>query len=224
VLPLFPSYISFITGMSVDQLQATGMAGPGRGRLLGHCLAFILGFSMVFIAMGASFSALGQVLVDYRDVIRRAGGALIVLLGLYLAGVLRLAWLGRTRQVPLRSKPAGFVGSWLVGITFAVGWTPCVGPILGSILSLAGTAETVSTGVALLGAYSAGLAVPFLVSSLALGAFLAPFRRFRPWIPIVERTAGALLVIVGVLVLTDYFIVLNSYALSLTPAWLFKRL
>jgi len=224
VLPLFPSYLSFITGMSLEDLQRVGEVGAGRRRVLGHSLAFVLGFSLVFVALGASFSALGQALFDYRDVIRKAGGVLIVVFGLYIAGVLRLSWLGRSRALTLRSKPAGLLGSALVGVTFAIGWTPCVGPILGSILSLAGTAETVATGVTLLGAYSAGLAVPFLVSSLALGAFLATFRRFRAWIPVVERTAGLLLVIVGVLVLTNYFIVLNSYALSLTPAWLLKRL
>jgi cytochrome c-type biogenesis protein len=144
--------------------------------------------------------------------------------GLYIAGLLPLGWLGRYKQIQLRSKPAGFLGSWLVGVTFAIGWTPCVGPILGSILSLAGTAETVSTGIALLSAYSAGLALPFFLSSLALGAFLVAFRRFRPWIPVVERTAGVLLVVVGLLVLTNYFIVLNAYAISLTPEWLLKRL
>ena len=225
VLPLFPSYLSFITGMSLEDLQdVDGQDGAGRGRVLGHSLAFVLGFSMVFIALGASFSALGQALIDYRDLIRQLGGALIIVFGFYTAGLLRLSWLGRSRALTLRSKPAGLLGSWLVGVTFAIGWTPCVGPILGSILSLAGTAETVGTGVTLLGAYSAGLALPFVVSSLALGAFLATFRRFRPWIPVVERTAGVLLVIVGVLVLTNYFIVLNSYALSLTPAWLLKRL
>jgi cytochrome c-type biogenesis protein len=224
VLPLFPSYLSFITGMSVEQLQDVSASGPERRRILAHSVAFILGFTMVFVAMGASFSALGQVLIDYRDPIRRAGGVLIIVFGLYIAGVLRLAWLGRYRQVQFRSKPAGLVGSWLVGVTFAVGWTPCVGPILGAILSLAGTAETVSTGIGLLAAYSAGLALPFLLSSVALGAFLAAFRRVRPWIPAVERAAGVLLVIVGVLVLTNYFIVLNSYAISLTPAWLLKRL
>jgi cytochrome c-type biogenesis protein len=221
VLPLVPSYLSFITGMSVDELES---AVAGRGRVIGHSMAFILGFSMVFVGMGASFSILGQALVDYRDLIRQIGGALIIVFGLYIAGVLRLGWLGRYRQVQLRSKPAGFVGSWLVGVTFAIGWTPCVGPILGSILSLAGTAETVSTGISLLGAYSAGLALPFFLSSLALGSFLTAFRRVRPWIPAVERTAGALLVVVGVLVLTNYFIVLNSYAVSLTPEWLLRRL
>ncbi len=221
VLPLFPSYLSFITGMSVDELQRSTVA---RRKVIGHSLAFIAGFSMVFIGMGASFSVLGQLLMDYRDLIRRVGGALIIVFGLYIAGMLPLAWLGRYRQVQLRSKPAGFVGSWLVGVTFAIGWTPCVGPILGSILSLAGTAETVTTGIALLAAYSAGLAFPFFLSSLGLGAFLVAARRFRPWIPLVERTAGVLLVVVGVLVLTNYFIVLNQYAVSLTPEWLLKRL
>ena len=221
VLPLFPSYLSFITGMSVDQLQ--GLTA-GRGRVVGHSLAFILGFSVVFVAMGASLSAVGQLLFDYRDVIRKVGGVLMVLFGLYIAGVLPVGWLGRYRQVHLRSKPAGLLGSWVVGVTFAIGWTPCVGPILGSILSLAGTAETVGTGVALLSAYSAGLGLPFFLSSLALGAFLAAFRRFRLWIPVVERTAGVLLVVVGLLVLTNQFIVLNSYAISLTPEWLLRRL
>jgi cytochrome c-type biogenesis protein len=223
VLPLFPSYLSFITGMSVDQLQSGAGDDRGRGWILGHSLAFVAGFSMVFVGMGASFSVLGQLLFDYRERIRLVGGLLIIVFGLYVAGVLRLGFLGRYQQLQLRSKPAGLIGSWLVGVTFAIGWTPCVGPILGSILSLAGTAETVSTGIALLSAYS-GLALPFVLSSVALGAFLAAFRRFRPWIPTVERAAGALLVVVGVLVATNYFIVLNSYALSLTPQWLLKRL
>jgi cytochrome c-type biogenesis protein len=224
VLPLFPSYLSFITGMSVEQLQGPGGRGAERWRVIAHSLAFIAGFSMVFVGMGASFSVLGQVLIERRDLIRQVGGVLIILFGLYIAGVLQLGWLGRYKQIQLRSKPAGFVGSWLVGVTFAIGWTPCVGPILGSILSLAGTAETVTTGIALLGAYSAGLALPFLLSSLALGAFLVAFRRFRPWIPVVERVAGVLLVAVGLLVLTNYFIVLNAYAIRLTPEWLLKRL
>ncbi len=224
VLPLFPSYLSFITGMSLEQLQDPASRGSERWKVVGHSLAFIAGFSMVFIGMGASFSALGRLLIEQRDLIRQVGGALIVLFGLYIAGLLPLQWLGRYKQLQLRSKPAGFLGSWLVGVTFAIGWTPCVGPILGSILSLAGTAETVSTGIALLGAYSAGLALPFFLSSLGLGAFLVAFRRFRPWIPMVERVAGVLLVVVGLLVVTNYFIVLNSYAINLTPDWLLKRL
>jgi cytochrome c-type biogenesis protein len=224
VLPLFPSYLSFITGMSFEELQSAADEDRRRWWILGHSLAFVAGFSMVFVGMGASFSALGQFLFGYRDQIRLVGGFFIIFFGLYIAGVLPLGFLGRYQQLQLRTKPAGLVGSWLVGVTFAIGWTPCVGPILGSILSLAGAAETVSTGVALLVAYSAGLALPFVLSSIALGAFLAAFRRFRPWMPVVERAAGALLVVVGVLVATNYFIVLNSYALSLTPQWLLKRL
>jgi cytochrome c-type biogenesis protein len=224
VLPLFPSYLSFITGMSLEELQDASGRGVRRRRILGHSLAFIVGFSMVFMSLGASFSALGQLLLDYRDLIRQVGGGLIVVFGLYIAGLLPLRWLGRYRQIEIRSKPAGLLGSWLVGVTFAIGWTPCVGTILGSILSLAGTAETVSTGVLLLGAYSAGLALPFLLSSVGLGAFLATFHRFRTWLPVVERTAGVLLVVVGVMVATNYFVVLNAFAIGLTPDWLLRRL
>jgi cytochrome c-type biogenesis protein len=149
---------------------------------------------------------------------------LIILFGLYIAGVLRIGFLGRTASLQIREKPAGYIGSFIVGVTFAVGWTPCVGPILGAILSLAGTAETVGRGVGLLVAYSAGLGLPFLLSALALGPFLKFFKRYRPFIPVVERGAGVLLVIVGVLVFTNYYLVLNSWANSITPEWLLKRL
>ena len=223
VLPLFPSYLSFITGMSVDRLK-TDVTVAGRWRTITHSLAFIVGFSLVFIGLGASFSAAGQLLLDYRDLIRRIGGALIVVFGLYIAGVIRVGWLGRTQQIQIRNKPAGYLGSLVVGVTFAIGWTPCVGPILGSILSLAGTAATVERGMGLLVAYSAGLALPFFLSSLALGGFLKFFHRYRPLIPVVERVAGVLLIAVGLLVFTNYFVILNAYAISLTPQWLLRLL
>jgi cytochrome c-type biogenesis protein len=223
VLPLFPSYISFITGMSVADL--TSDLGPAaRRRVMLHALAFVAGFSAVFVALGASFSAAGQFLLDYREAIRRVGGVLIVVFGLYIAGVFRVALLGRTVQWQIREKPAGYLGTLLVGVTFAIGWTPCVGPILGAILSLAGTAETVQTGVGLLVAYSAGLGLPFVLSALALGSFLKFFRRYRLLIPVVERAAGVLLVLVGILVYTNYYVVLNAWAISLTPEWLLRRL
>ena len=223
VLPLFPSYLSFITGMSMDRLTREVDAGT-RTRVLLHSLAFIAGFTAVFVSLGASFSAAGQLLLDYRDWIRIAGGALIVIFGLYIAGVLRVGIFGRTQQLQIQSKPAGFVGSFAVGLTFAIGWTPCVGPILGSILTLASSEKTVRQGIALLLAYSAGLGVPFLISSIALGGFLRFFKRYRPLIPVVERVAGVLLIAVGVLVLTNYYTALNAWALSITPEWLFKRL
>jgi cytochrome c-type biogenesis protein len=223
VLPLFPSYVSFITGMSVSDLTAD-LTGAARRRVIFHALAFVLGFSLVFVALGASFSAAGQFLLDYRNLIRQIGGVLIVIFGLYIAGVFKWAAMGRTMQFQLREKPAGYLGSLAVGITFAIGWTPCVGPILGAILSLAGTAETVQRGIGLLIAYSAGLGLPFLLSAVALGTFLKFFRRYRPFIPVMERAAGVLLVIVGVLVFTNYYVVLNSWAISLTPEWLLRRL
>jgi len=223
VLPLFPSYISFITGMSVSDLT-TDLSANARRRVLLHAVTFVLGFSLVFVALGASFSAAGQLLSGYRLWLQRIGGVLIVLFGLYIAGVFRLGFLGRTVQWQLREKPAGYLGTLLVGATFAIGWTPCVGPILGAIFTLASTTETVQHGVGLLVAYSAGLGVPFVLSALALGAFLRFFRRYRLLIPIVERVAGVLLVIVGVLVATNYYVYLNTWAISLTPEWLLKRL
>jgi cytochrome c-type biogenesis protein len=223
VLPLFPSYLSFITGMSVTDLTAD-LGAAARRRILLHAFAFVLGFGIVFVALGASFSAAGQLLLDYRDWIRRIGGALIVLFGLYIAGVLRIGIFGRTQQWQLREKPAGYLGSLLVGVTFAIGWTPCVGPILGAILSLAGTAETVGRGVGLLVAYSAGLGLPFVLSAMALGSFLRVFKRYRRFIPVMERAAGAILVVVGVLVFTNQYVVLNAWAISLTPEWLLRRL
>jgi cytochrome c-type biogenesis protein len=223
VLPLFPSYLSFITGMSVERLSGEVTAGA-RGRVLMHSLAFIAGFTAVFVSLGVSVSAAGQFLLDYRDWIRIAGGILIIVFGLYIAGILRVSLFGRTAQVQIREKRAGLLGSFAVGFTFAIGWTPCVGPILGSILTLASNDKTVAQGTGLLLAYSAGLGIPFLLFSLALGSFLRLFKRYRPFIPVVERVAGVLLIVVGVLVVSNYYIALNSWALTLTPDWLLKRL
>src|SRR5262249_40705621 len=220
---VFPSPVWCFRGRPAAALPAD-LSAAARRRVLIHAVAFVLGFSLVFVALGASFSAAGQFLLDYRDWIRRIGGVLIVIFGLYIVGVLKIGIFGRTQQWQLQEKPAGYLGSLAVGITFAIGWTPCVGPILGALLSLAGTAETVKRGIGLLVAYSAGLGLPFLISAAALGPFLAFFKRYRRFIPVVERAAGVVLVVVGVLVFTNYYVVLNSWAISLTPDWLLKRL
>jgi cytochrome c-type biogenesis protein len=223
VLPLFPSYLSFVTGMSVSDLSGD-LTAAARRRVLLHAVAFVVGFSLIFIALGASFSAASAFLLDYRDWIRRVGGAFIIVFGFSIAGLLRIGIFSRTTQWHLREKPVGYLGSLIVGVTFAIGWTPCVGPILGSILSLASTTETVPHGVDLLVAYSAGLGAPFLLSALALGVFLKFVKGYRQIIPAVERIAGLVLVIVGVLVFTNYYIVLNTWAIALTPDWLLRRL
>ncbi len=221
VLPLVPSYLAFLGGMAL-----TGQEGkrPTRPVLLLHAALFILGFSLVFVALGASISLLGRVLFQYQDTVRRVGGVLIVLFGLIVAGVIKLPWLLRDWRVHFRERPAGFLGSVFVGITFGAGWTPCVGPVLGSILTLAGTAQTAGTGMQMLAAYAAGLGIPFFLSALLLDRFAGFFERFRPLLRFVDLVAGAILVLVGILLITNYMTVLNGYFIRLTPEWLWNRL
>src|SRR3990170_7336557 len=182
-----------------------------------NALAFIVGFSLIFIVMGASVSLLGEWVITNRRLFQQVGGALVILFGLSLLGVLRLPFLMRQVHLPLSNRPGGMLGSLAVGVTFASGWTPCVGPVLGSILTLAGTTGTLGEGMTLLGAYSAGLALPFLASALAFGQFLRFFARFRRFLPLVDRVAGLILIGVGVLLFMNYMAYLNAYFISLTP-------
>lgn len=223
VLPLVPSYLSFLAGVSFAGLKARPDARTRRILLL-NAAWFIAGFSLVFMALGASFSLLGQFFAESMDWIRKAGGLLIVLFGLYVTGLLKIPVLMREWHLPIAARPAGYVGSALVGIAFAAGWTPCVGPILGAILFLAGTGETAGTGVLLLGAYSLGLGIPFFASALGLQAFLGFYERFRTYLRAVEVAAGIFLVIVGALLYSNYMTVLNGYLIALTPEWLWERL
>ena len=223
VLPLVPSYISFVAGMSLQGLQGEKTAKVRRAIFL-NAVLFILGFSAVFIALGASFSLLGRLLLGSIDLVRKAGGILIILFGLFIAGILKVPFLMRERRLQLQERPAGYLGAVLVGAAFGAGWIPCVGPILGSILTLAGTSETAGRGVVLLSAYSLGLGVPFLLSALALNAFNRFFQRFRPYMRLMEVGAGFLLVLIGILLFTGYLTLLNSYLISITPAWLWERL
>src|SRR3989304_6397699 len=161
VLPLIPSYLAFVGGLSLDEIQETVSHTKHRRHLLLRSLAFIAGFSAIFIAFGAAGAALGQLLFDYQLVIRRVGGVLVILFGLHIAGWLALPFLMRERHLELKGRPGGFLGAFLVGVTFAAGWIPCVGPILGSILLLAGTPPTGGPAIFLPAALSARLAVPF---------------------------------------------------------------
>ncbi len=221
VLPLIPSYLSFVSGISPREIRE-GTAG--NARVMGNALAFVLGFSIAFVALGASASLLGRLLIGYQDAVRVVGGLFILVVGVYLTGLFKVATLERYVQFDLRSKPAGYLGSVLVGLTFAMAWIPCVGPILGAILTLAGTAGEVQRGVLLLAAYAAGLALPFLLSALAMNQFLRLSRAIGSWLPAIHVCAGLLLIAVGLLLLTDTMTALNAYALRLTPAWLVERL
>ncbi len=220
VLPLVPSYLSFVTGMSLEDLQD----GVDRKATFIHSLLFVIGFSIIFITMGASASFLGSFLRYYEIWIARIGGAVIIILGLHLTGVFRIAPLMRERRVHVSDKPAGYIGTIGVGAAFGAGWTPCIGPVLGAILTLAGTQESVWAGVSLLSVYSLGLAIPFLISALALDWFLGVFSRFRRFLPVVEKAAGVMLILLGLLLITGAFTLLNTYLLPFTPDWILERI
>jgi cytochrome c-type biogenesis protein len=218
VLPLIPSYVGFLTGMSAEELEHR------RGAAVLHGLWFVGGFTVVFVLLGAGASAVGNLFRAQQLWLGRIGGVLVILFGLYLLGVFRPAFLMRERRIDLARKPLGYFGSGVVGFTFGAAWTPCIGPILGAILTLAATRDGLWSGVGLLGVYALGLAVPFLLTALALDRFLAWFQRFRRWLVWVDRTAGVMLIVLGVLLLSDNFTLLAGYLQSLTPDFLRSRL
>ena len=218
VLPLIPSYVTFITGMTLDDVARA------RRTALIHSLLFVLGFSLIFLALGASATLLGRLLVTYRVWISRVGGVLVLIFGLYLLGVFNLGAFARERRVHITDKPLGYLGTVVVGIAFGAGWTPCIGPILGSILTYAATQADVSRGVGLLAAYSLGLAIPFVLAAVAIERFVAVFQRMRSGMVWVSRISGALLVVVAILMLTDYLTVITGVLQAWTPAALKSRL
>ena len=220
VLPLVPSYLSFVTGMSLEDLQE----GVDRRATLVHSLLFVSGFTVVFLILGASASFLGQFLKLYEVWIARIGGLVILVLGLHLAGAFRLTPLMRERRVHLHDKPAGYLGTLGVGAAFAAGWTPCIGPVLGAILTFAASQDQFWAGVGLLFVYSLGLAVPFLLSALALDAFLKVFSRFRRFLGVIQVASGVLLVILGLFLLTGTFSTLSSYLTRFTPDFILDRI
>ena len=211
VLPLVPSYVGFLTGMTLPELS-------DRRRVAAlHALLFVLGFSAIFVLLGASATALGGALKYYQTWIARIGGVLVILFGLVCLGVVRIGALEQEHRIQLQHKPLGYLGSALVGMAFGAGWTPCIGPVLGGILSLAATSDSVSRGMLLLGVYSAGLAVPFLLAAIAVESFLDWFQRFRRFLPWVMRVSGVLLVFVGILMVTGQFTRLAGWLQGLTP-------
>jgi cytochrome c-type biogenesis protein len=219
VLPLVPSYLSYVTGMSgVAELQAR------RHIALLHAALFSLGFTLIFVALGASATALGRLLNHYQQWIERVGGALIVVFGLYTLGVLKIGVLSREMRVDLGRQPVGFLWSVLAGMAFGAGWTPCIGPILGAILLYTGSQADLGRGIPLLVSYSLGLALPFLVAAAALEAFLRWFQRFRRYIRWVERVAGVLLIVVGVMMMFGWFTLASAWLQGLTPSFLRAKL
>ncbi len=218
VLPLVPSYLGFLTGMTLEEME------DKRHWAVLHALAFIAGFSLVFIALGAGATALGSTLLYHKQTLARVGGVVIILFGIYATGIVHFGFMERERKVHLDRKPMGFFGSLFVGMAFAFGWTPCLGPILAGILALAGVGGDLSRGMLLLAAYSAGLAVPFLIAAVAVDKFRDWFQRFRRWLPWVQRASGILLILVGLLLVTGEFTRLAQLLNGVTPEWLRSRL
>lgn len=218
VLPLIPSYVTFITGMSLDDVALA------KRRTFVHALLFVLGFSIIFLALGAGATALGATLRFERRWLSRVGGVLIIVFGLYLLGVLKIGAFMRERRVHLADKPIGYFGTLLVGMTFGAGWTPCIGPILSAILVYTSSEADLARGMGLLSAYSLGLAVPFLAAALAIDKFIDVVKAMRRHLVWVSRVSGALLIVVGLLMVTDRFTILASYLQSLTPDALKNRL
>ncbi len=220
VLPLVPSYLTFVTGMSLDDLES----GVDRGRVMTHAVLFTGGFTVIFVLLGASASFLGQFFLYYEEWVARIGGLVILLFGLHLTGLLKLMPLTREVRFHVSERPIGKIGSFGVGLAFGAGWTPCIGPILGGIITYAAMQETFWSGVWLLFVYSLGLAVPFLLAALALDRFLAGFKRFRRYLPAVQIGSGVLLILFGLLLVTGSFTLLTAWLVQFTPDFLLERI
>jgi cytochrome c-type biogenesis protein len=218
VLPLIPSYVSFITGLSLDEVRVA------RHITVAHALLFIAGFTLVFLALGATATVVGQLLLRNREWVGRIGGVLVILLGLYLLGAFNISALARERRVHIATKPLGYLGSVVVGMAFAAGWTPCIGPILGAVLTYTASSADLRHGLVLLLAYSMGLAVPFVLAALMIDRFMVLFQRYRAALVWTSRVSGALLVVVGMLMVTGSFTRMSSWLQGLTPDSLRSRL
>lgn len=216
ILPLIPSYVSYITGISFDELVGRETRRKNITITLFHSIAFVLGFTAIFVVLGATATFAGQLLNDYRDVIRIGGGVLLIVLGLFVADVIKIPFLQQEAKIHLKAKPAGYIGTFLVGIIFAAGWTPCTGPFLGAALTQASQVGSIGSGMTLLTFYSLGIGIPFILSAVAISAFLSTFSKLKDHFKAIKITSGAIIILMGVLLVTDKLTIITSY---LTNLW-----
>jgi cytochrome c-type biogenesis protein len=220
VLPLIPGYISFVSGASLDEIRGGGAtSAASRRTVLLTSLAFIVGFSVVFIALGATASAIGKLVMRNLPLLGKIAGAVIIIFGLHTMGVFRLRFLEMEKRAHAQAKPATLVGAMFVGVAFAFGWTPCIGPILAAILTVAGSRDSVREGVALLAVYSLGLAIPFMLTSLAIDRFFALTSRIRKYYHTIEMVSGSLLVAVGLLIFTNKLTIITTLLQPYLPTF-----
>ena len=219
VLPLIPGYISFVSGVSLEEMRGDATTTASRSQVFVTSLAFVLGFSIVFIALGATATAVGKFLLDQLPLLSKIAGAILIVFGLHTMGVFRLAFLETEKRMQTQRKPAGPLGALVVGLAFAFGWTPCIGPILGGILAIAGSKNSISEGVTLLAVYSMGLGIPFLLTSLAINQFFSATKRIRKYYHAIEVTSGVLLVAIGVLIFTGQLTIITRYLQPYLPSY-----
>ncbi len=214
VLPVVPSYLAFVSGLTLDELRSGTAAGARRSALVNSVL-FVLGFSLVFMTMGWAATTFGQAVARSLPWLTRMGGVIVVVFGLYLLGLLRIPALARDIRVQLSDRPAGATGSLLVGVAFGAGWSPCIGPVLASILLYTSLEATMAQGTLLLATYAVGLGLPFVVAAVAFSWFIARVERVRRWLVPLERAAGGLLVVIGLLMVTGSFAKLTAFLAGL---------
>ena len=219
VLPLIPGYISFISGLTLEDMQGKTAVEASRRHVLIASIAFVLGFTVVFVTLGATASAVGKFVTSQLPILSKIAGAMLIVFGLHMMGVFRIRLLENEARVQTNRKPAGPVGAFLVGLAFAFGWTPCIGPILGGILTIAASRESVGEGVQLLGVYSLGLGVPFLLTSVAINQFFTAAAKIRRYYHAIEMISGGLLILVGLLIFFDKFTVIVKYLEPYLPTF-----
>ena len=219
VLPLIPGYISFVSGISVEEMRSDATPATSRLQVFLTSLAFVIGFSIVFVALGASATAIGKLMFAKLPLLSKIAGAVLIVFGLHTMGLFRLAFLETEKRVHAQRKPAGPLGALLVGVAFAFGWTPCIGPILGGILAIAGSKSSVGEGITLLAVYSLGLGIPFLHTSLAINQFFGAAKRIRRYYHGIELASGALLIVIGVLIVTGQLTIITRYLQPYLPTF-----
>lgn len=215
VLPLVPPYLCFLAGVSFEEL--TEEKSVNNKRVFVTALAFVLGFTTVFVMLGATASIIGQTLARYLDALSVVAGAIILVMGLHFLGVFKISWLYADKRVEIKRKPPGVIGGYVVGLAFAFGWTPCVGPVLAAILFMAGAKETAWQGAGLLFVYSLGIGLPFLIASMFAGEFVKLLKKMRAQMGVVEKVMGGLLVVTGVLFMTGQMATMSEWLLKTFP-------
>lgn len=222
VLPLVPPYLAYMAGASLDTLagnnsdtEQSDILKDAKRRAITHSILFVLGFSTVFIALGASASSIGQWLRAYQDILAQIAGVIIIIMGLHFLGLFKIGLL--YREARFQTNKSGLIGAYVMGLAFAFGWTPCIGPVLGTILAMAGSSKSVVDGALMLAVYSAGLGIPFILASMYVGPFMMFLNRFKKHLSIVEKIMGGLLILTGILFLTGGMQKMSYWLLETFP-------